>query len=87
MFHVLSSCYGREPRSLLNTFPFNAADLELPARHAADPHLAARQGADTDNLVDFASVAEASAAGRRCIDKVRCICALKKVLIVLLKVL
>jgi hypothetical protein len=51
----------REERSLLNTFPFNAADVELPV---------ARQGAAPDALVDFASVAEANAAGRRCIDKV-----------------
>jgi len=53
----------REERSLLNTFPFNAAAVDLP--------VPARQGADQDPLVDFAAVAEASAAGRRCIDKVK----------------
>jgi hypothetical protein len=68
VFQLLSSCScqqqgRREERSLLNTFPFNAGEVELPA--------AARQGADPAALVDFAAVAEASAAGRRCIDKVQ----------------
>jgi hypothetical protein len=63
MLQLLVSCpsWGRDQRSLLNTFPFNAADVQLPV---------ARQGSAPDNLVDFASVAEASAAGKRCIDKV-----------------
>ena len=46
---------GREPRSLVNTFPFQEP---RPGRQ------------DDGTAVDFESVAEANEKGQRCIDKV-----------------
>ena len=47
---------GREPRGLVNTFPFQEP---RPGRQA-----------DDGIAVDFNSVAEANEKGQRCIDKV-----------------
>ena len=47
---------GREPRSLVNTFPIQEP---RPGRQA-----------DNGTAVDFKSVAEANEKGQRCIDKV-----------------
>merc|ERR1719187_751147 len=54
----------REERSLVNTFPFNGIDGELPARDF-------RQGLDNSkSSVPFSDVASSYAGGKRCIDKV-----------------
>ena len=51
------AAYGRnEPRSLVNTFPFQEP---RPGRQA-----------DDGTALDFNSVAEANEKGQRCIDKV-----------------
>ena len=55
----LGTTEEREGRSLLNSFPFTEADPR-PAKQYND-----------ESLVDFNSVADASASGQRCIDKVR----------------
>merc|ERR1719187_2208718 len=54
----------REERSLVNTFPFNGIDGELPARDS-------RQGLDNSvSSIPFSDVASSYAGGKRCIDKV-----------------
>jgi len=54
----------REERSLVNTFPFNGIDGEVPERDS-------RQGLDNSvSSIPFSDVASSYAGGKRCIDKV-----------------
>jgi len=54
----------REQRSLVNTFPFNDVDSQLPERET-------RQGLDNSiSSIPFSAVASSYAGGKRCIDKV-----------------
>jgi len=54
----------REQRSLVNTFPFNNVDSQLPERET-------RQGLDNSvSSIPFSAVASSYAGGKRCIDKV-----------------
>merc|ERR1712110_325538 len=70
------SSSSRDGKSLVNTFPFNAAGEDHAHAHGDEDHAARaqRQGA-SDASTSFADVAGASPGpdGKRCIDKVEMI--------------